>query len=368
MPKIFSIALLMLLVFADLACAHPLNIGYLKVATGSDGLQVTLQMNPLAAEKISGLQGKKLVAGSEEYSELIFSHTLGSAPWDLNSARCLWKDSRVVTTESQQGPQVEISALANCQGAGGETRTLLLRLPFLKKSGPSYSVIGRMNTNGSEQTFLADPQHSELELSISAPPRFTDFVHLGMEHIGAVPGQWHGAEGWHLPDGIDHILFVLALVMGGLGAKNLVKTISGFTLGHSVTLALATLGLAHLPTRIVEVGIALSIVFVAVQALRMRPAKHQWRIAALFGLFHGFGFASALSELALNRENLLPAIVGFNVGVELGQLVIIGLVLPLLYFLKSQAPNQYKISLQMGAASIALAGSYWAILRTGIFS
>jgi hypothetical protein len=140
------------------------------------------------------------------------------------------------------------------------------------------------------------------------------------------------------------------------------KTVTGFTAGHSVTLALATLGIVHLPQRLVESAIALSIAFVAAEAIFIRKGRARWRIALFFGLVHGLGFASALAELHLDRSSILKALVGFNVGVELGQAVIVAIALPTLYLLQRPAASR-RFAVPTLAFFIFSAGSYWFVRR-----
>jgi hydrogenase/urease accessory protein HupE len=142
---------------------------------------------------------------------------------------------------------------------------------------------------------------------------------------------WLGVE--HILLGIDHLLFVLALLIVTPGSWMLVKTITAFTVAHSITLAAATLGLVHVPTKPVEAVIALSIVFVAAEIVRgLRghegvTARLPWIVAFTFGLLHGLGFAGALSEVGLPEGRIPLALLFFNLGVEAGQLLFVGAVL-----------------------------------------
>lgn len=149
-------------------------------------------------------------------------------------------------------------------------------------------------------------------------------------------GAWEVARTYlilgveHILFGIDHLLFVLALLLVVKGAGRVVTTVTAFTIAHSITLAAATLSLVRVPGPPVEAMIALSIVFVAteiVHGARGRPgltARWPWVVAFTFGLLHGFGFASALSEVGLPQNAIPLALFFFNVGVELGQLLFIG--------------------------------------------
>ncbi len=137
----------------------------------------------------------------------------------------------------------------------------------------------------------------------------------------------------HILGGVDHLLFVLALLLIVRGGKRILVTITAFTVAHSMTLVVATLGWVHVPGPPVEAMIALSIVFVAaeiVQGLRGNPgltARAPWLVAFSFGLLHGFGFAGALAEVGLPQNAIPIALFAFNVGVELGQLIFVGFAL-----------------------------------------
>jgi hydrogenase/urease accessory protein HupE len=139
----------------------------------------------------------------------------------------------------------------------------------------------------------------------------------------------------HILGGVDHLLFVLALLILVREPRRVVATVTAFTVAHSITLALATLGLAQVPQAAVEAVIALSIVFVAMEILRARSGRSDlaqrspWLVAFAFGLLHGFGFAGALREAGLPQEAIPLALFFFNVGVELGQLAFIAAVLGL---------------------------------------
>ena len=142
----------------------------------------------------------------------------------------------------------------------------------------------------------------------------------------------------HILGGVDHLLFVLALLLLVRGWRRVLATVTAFTVAHSLTLAAATLGYVHVPPKPVEAVIALSIVFVAAEILRLRNAdaaaatvsvRWPWIVAFTFGLLHGFGFAGALAEVGLPQNAIPVALLFFNVGVEIGQLVFIGAVLAL---------------------------------------
>ncbi|HSA80838.1 MAG TPA: HupE/UreJ family protein [Geminicoccaceae bacterium] len=154
----------------------------------------------------------------------------------------------------------------------------------------------------------------------------------GSGSVADAAGRYLGLGVEHILRGVDHLLFVLGLLLIVRGPWMLIKTVTAFTLAHSLTLALATLGLVAVPSRPVEAAIALSIVFLAAEILRARQGRigltHRfpWLIAFAFGLLHGLGFAGALAEVGLPAGEIPLALLFFNLGVEIGQLMFIAAV------------------------------------------
>jgi hypothetical protein len=194
-----------------------------------------------------------------------------------------------------------------------------------------------------------------------APP-FHEFIGLGIAHIGALASEWVGPEGLHFPDGIDHILFIVALVLSGGGLWKTLKSTMGFTVGHSIALALSASGAVHLPSRWVESAIALSIAYLASEDLVRKDFKHRWQIAALFGIVHGFGFATALDSLSLTGWEKARAWLGFSLGVEIGQVIIVAFLVPLVAVLKKE-PVLDKYAVSSCSLVVFLIGSYWFVVR-----
>jgi hydrogenase/urease accessory protein HupE len=168
---------------------------------------------------------------------------------------------------------------------------------------------------------------------VSLPPGRASFVVERSLGIGQTAWTYLVLGVEHILGGLDHLLFVLSLLLIVRGFRRIAITITAFTLAHSLTLAAATLGLVHVPAPPVEAAIALSIVFVAaevVRGLRGKPgltAGAPWLVAFTFGLLHGFGFASALAEIGLPQKAIPVALFTFNVGVEIGQLLFVGAVI-----------------------------------------
>ena len=188
---------------------------------------------------------------------------------------------------------------------------------------------------------------------------------------GRAPGFWPVAARFvregvhHIFIGPDHILFIIGLILLGGTVRRLTRIVTGFTLAHSATLALATLGIVNLPSRLVEPLIALSIVVVGIENLTHQDGArdHRTWLAFGFGFVHGFGFASVLRELELPRAALGVALVSFNVGVELGQMAIVLAVAPLLGLLRGRRPAIGRRAVVWGSATVIAAGSFWFVQR-----
>lgn len=188
------------------------------------------------------------------------------------------------------------------------------------QANPNLATIIRFTSRPGEepQTVLLQPQETRFVLADPGDARtgFFDFVVLGAEHI------WIG---------IDHLLFIAGLIFIAGSPRRVLATITGFTIAHSITLALAALEIVRLPIAAVEGAIALSIVFLAVEIVKGPRDTLTWRqpiaVAGAFGLLHGFGFAAVLAEIGLPQDGLASALLGFNLGVELGQIAFAALVL-----------------------------------------
>ena len=215
-------------------------------------------------------------------------------------------------------------------------------------------------TDGTTQVFRLTP----------AAPRFTVEASPGALRVATTYGGL-GIE--HILFGSDHLLFVLALLLIVRASWALVKTVTAFTVAHSITLALASLGVVHVPGPPVEAAIALSIVLVASEIVRGDTdspgltRRRPWSIAFAFGLLHGLGFAGALSEIGLPQQGLPVALLMFNVGVELGQLAFVMVVLGLWRALKRFAVHRPGRMEKLPAYGIGIVAAYWTIDRVSGF-
>lgn len=189
----------------------------------------------------------------------------------------------------------------------------------------------------------------------------------------AVAGEYTRLGIEHILLGIDHLLFVLALLLIANGGWKLVKMVTAFTVAHSITLALAALGLVHVPIAPVEAVIALSIVFVASEILHTQQgrqgitARMPWLVAFTFGLLHGFGFAGALSEIGLPQGQIPLALLFFNVGVELGQLMFVGAALSLIFLIRRSRLDLPVWAARVPPYAIGSLAMFWVFQRIAAF-
>ena len=189
-------------------------------------------------------------------------------------------------------------------------------------------------------------------------------------YLGAAAGAWEVIKTFvpagihHILIGPDHILFLCGLLLMGGSWRTLVKIVTAFTLGHCLTLSLAALNIFAPPSAITEPAIALTIIVVGVDNLMRGGGKDLRALAALvFGLVHGFGFASVLKEFGLPREALAWSLFSFNVGVEIGQLIIVGIVATTLEFVRRQNPMIGRRVATVGSYVVIAAGTFWFIQR-----
>jgi len=202
--------------------------------------------------------------------------------------------------------------------------------------------------NGSQQS--RDYSLSELDARGSSLVRFGRTVALGFTHI--------------LPGGLDHVLFVVGLFLLAGGTRALLLQITAFTVAHSVTLALAAMGFVPVPGAIVEPLIALSIAYVAIENL-VTTSLSRWRLAVVFafGLLHGLGFAGAFRELGVGASDLPLTLVGFNVGVELGQIAVVVLAAVVVRLIPIPSDRRRQWITVPASVAIAAMGIFWAFQR-----
>ncbi len=165
----------------------------------------------------------------------------------------------------------------------------------------------------------------------------------------------------HILTGYDHILFLVALIVIGLSTREAIKIITSFTVAHSITLLLAAMQVVTLNSKFVESVIALSICYVALENLLAKQVNYRWLVTFIFGLIHGFGFASVLQEFIAGKSNLVLSVVSFNVGVEMGQLMIFLIILPVLQLMRKKFDTR-RITV-VASTVIFILGLIWFVER-----
>ena len=284
----------------------------------------------------------------------------------LDESRRAALQPRLPSTLEQVGPvarsqigQVVIEQ-STWRGEPGALAGAIIEIPELKAL-PIEVIIKIALANGSEH----------LAVLRSTTPRWT---------VPAQPPTWTVAGSYwqlgtiHILEGFDHLLFVLALILLVRGWWPLLKAITAFTVAHSITLALATLGLVNIPGPPTEAVIALSILFLAVEIIHSREGRATlterapWLVSLSFGLVHGLGFAGALSEVGLPQSDISLALLMFNLGVETGQLLFVFVVVSIREILNRLPLNWPAGSWRIFPYAIGGTASFWVIERVASFS
>jgi hypothetical protein len=248
-------------------------------------------------------------------------------------------------------------------------KTLVVGYRLFFDIDPQHRGLIRLEYQGVTRAGILSADLPEQKFALAELSKWDQFLDYGEEGV------------WHIWTGFDHILFLLSLLLPAVLVRSklperrwepaldfratfwdVVKVVTAFTLAHSITLSLAALGVISLPSRLVESAIAMSVVLAALNNIWPLVYERRWVIAFCFGLIHGFGFASVLADLGLPQDSLLIALVAFNLGVELGQLVIVAVFLPVAYALRTTRLYQ-RLLFVYASAAIALVAFLWLIQR-----
>lgn len=227
---------------------------------------------------------------------------------------------------------------------------VLLQADFFEKFGASHKNLVKVVAGDQTQQAVFSAENFRQRFAVGGKvslwAQIGEFAKLGVEHIFL---------------GYDHLMFLFALIVIGGRLLSLVKIVTAFTVAHSLTLILAALAILKLPPPMIETGIALSIAYVAAENFFVTDAQHRWLLTFIFGLVHGFGFANVLSDLGLPTSGLVPSLLAFNLGVEMGQLCIVAIFFPLTLWLARQ---KFQRSVVFAcSAAILLFGLGWFVER-----
>lgn len=311
--------------FSGRAFAHEMRPAYLELQEEAPGEFLALWKTPMRGDLRLALSPE--FSGSTKNLTPITAHRTGDA--------AVW-NWRLKAVKPLRGQEVRISGLT------GTLTDALVRIGFL---------------DGTTWTQRLTPQQPSATIPERQTPLEVARVYAGL-----------GIE--HILFGVDHLFFVFGLLLLVGGRWMLMKTVTAFTVAHSITLAVATLGYAQAPVAPLEAAIALSIFFLGPEIVRMWRGqtsftiRHPWAAAFLFGLLHGFGFAGAMTETGLPAGDLPLALLTFNVGVEIGQIAFVGLVL-----LLDRSFRRLEIAWPLWVArlpgyAVGSFGAFWTIQRT----
>ena len=269
---------------------------------------------------------------------------------------CALRAGDVRVSDRVEGRYAAIALVGRCPAAPTEL-DLAYRLLF--DVDPTHRGLLVLNANGAAHTAVFAPDRAQVSLQLDAPSRlrqFADYLREGVHHI------WIGA---------DHLLFLVSLLLPCVLARralaDVLAVVTAFTVAHSITLALSALGVLRLPGALTESAIALSVLLAALNNVKPVIVRRRWAMAFGFGLVHGFGFASVLGELGLPAGARLLALVAFNVGVELGQLAVVVVALPILYALRNAAVYR-RVVLPGGSFAVAAMAAIWLVQRSGLLA
>ena len=248
---------------------------------------------------------------------------------------CPIEPQKTLIDDHTDGTYAVIQFVANCKKNITE---LNLHYSLFADIDPTHRGLLRLEYKGNTKTSIFGPDNAQQSFVLQTTNRLIEFKNYVVEGV------------WHIWIGYDHILFLISLLLPAVLMRNagkwepsssfkatfidVIKVVTAFTLAHSITLTLATLQVITLPSRWVESAIAASVALAALNNLNPRILKKRWVAAFAFGLIHGFGFAAVLSELGLQNTALVLALVGFNVGVEIGQIGILSIYLPISFALR----------------------------------
>jgi hydrogenase/urease accessory protein HupE len=329
--KSFLLALAVCLLARGVA-AHSIGLSTGEYRRSAEGLAVDLvfaqgELSSFAQEDI--VRKIRVAAGAADcVGELV-----GSSPTDRDGVR--------------------LRASYRCADPGSR---LVVRLDLLEDLPHGHRHSARVVSGEAVSDELCFKRHAELDVpGLRTPP--------GERRVSTTPALGFLRMGFeHILSGYDHLLFLFALVLVGARLRSLLSVVTAFTVAHSLTLALAVLGIFSPSPRIVEPAIALSIAYVGVENLVRRDFGRRWRITLPFGLIHGFGFAGALAEAGLARADVPVALVMFNLGVELGQLAVLVVLLPIVWRL-GRWDGFHRRMVPALSFCVVLAGAVWFVDR-----
>lgn len=342
----FAIAAVMVLCLLALpAASHPLSVSYSRFVVKQDAVAAVYRLPmddmDLLLQLDTNLDGSVTAAELQKSRDAIAGYLRDHAEVEAGGRR-LTPELRHTTTWRDNNDFPYLQAAVS-YAAGAPVSGLRIRVHVLTDLYADHRNLADIDLGDHREEFVFQHGNTWSGQRGAADPWRTarEFTRLGIEHIFT---------------GYDHVLFLLGLLLAGRNVRNLIAIVTSFTIAHSLTLALATLGLVQPVGWMIEALIALSIAYVGLENLVVQEIRHRWRITFFFGLVHGFGFASILQSMNLERGGLMISLFTFNLGVEIGQIAIVALFWPLLQRI---AMTEYRAAMVRYASIV--------ILGTGVF-
>lgn len=354
---------------AGLACAHKPSDSYLGVVSENGVLHGQWDIALRDLDFAVGLDANG--DGEITWGELRAKHAeldayaLTRLSVSVDGRRCALAPLAHLVDDHSDGTYAVLRFSIEC-GSMAQAHEITIEYKLFFDLDPSHRGLLRLQHDGHTRTAILGPERPVQRFDLAGVSRFSQFFDYAREGV------------WHILIGFDHILFLVSLLLPAVfllqGRRwvpadrfatvfwDVLRVVTAFTLAHSITLSLAALSVVSLPSRLVESTIALSVLLAALNNLWPVVAGRRWAVAFGFGLIHGFGFASVLADLGLPQGTLLIALVGFNIGVEAGQLAIVCAFLPLAYGLRRSSLYRRMIFIG-GSALIALIAAIWMAER-----
>jgi hydrogenase/urease accessory protein HupE len=380
--NILAILIILSTLFPSLAHAHAYSASYTNIKMDPEKTEFVFSIDTLSIieliedidkNKNNELEKSEMKAENHELEELVHHHlTL-----DLNNRQQEPTLEKMVL-EKKEDKKFLTYYLTFPAFSAGDTLSLNDGL-YVNDPATNYvnlisfefaGTTGQAILQGKERTWtilLTEAQEEQPQDGQTAQP---DESSEQENQLEAVPSEETTNSGWfsffklgmlHILTGYDHLLFLFALLLRKQTFKQYAAIITSFTIAHSITISLAVLGIITLPSRFVEAVIAFSIVYVALENIFRKEINHRWGLTFLFGLIHGLGFANILKEMNIPKADLAVALVNFNIGIEVVQLALVLLVLPLLtYMFKLKSSG---LIIKAGSIIVAALGAFWLIER-----
>lgn len=374
-----SVWALLSLLTAPLAHAHSSSNSYLTLSTSDPALTLRADVHMRDLDLVFDLDANRdgqVTWGEAQARSPELNDWLGQGI-SLTAAgqKCALGRADLQASEHADGTYLSAQWVVNCPGVSSaadaaETR-LALRYDLIFAQDSLHRGLLKVDFGDDQTSALLSPERPEAQISRADSSPLKVFGRYILEGV------------WHIWIGIDHIVFLLSLlVLAPLQSSrqrvvhwqaasqarpvvlDVLAVVTAFTLAHSITLGLTITGWLTPPADLVEPAIAISVVLAALNNLLGFSALKRWRLAFVFGLVHGFGFASVLIDLGLPASALLAALGGFNVGVELGQLAIVGVFLPVAWLLRHTRFYRWVV-VAGGSAAIVVLGVFWTLERVG---